>query len=209
MVFDERYQHIRIVNNAAADGTARFENISTATASLHALAACNGGFFIRTPFDPFGLMICDGKSFGTYDRDSWMNGVIVVRETGCMLETTQAFKLSPQIRDALQSGPWLVRDGHSEPMLDQQLLARRTFIARSSRGMWALGSCSACTLQTLAELLRDDAVTAKINIVQGLNLDGGPSTGLWAKNHPNDFYDPEGWAVRNFVAVFPNAPEAP
>lgn len=203
VVFNARDYRVRIVDNAKPDGSPKFIRLSDAMESLHGLAGCNGGFFTRVPFDPFGLMIVGGRKFGAFDRASWMNGVLVARDGTCALEPSSSFEITPPITEALQSGPWLVRDGRSESSFEQQQIARRTFIGKSSDGRWAIGVCSACTLATLSRVLRNDAVVAAIDLTLALNLDGGPSSGLWAKAGPRNFYEPEGWAVRNFVGVFP------
>jgi hypothetical protein len=146
-------------------------------------------------------MIADGRSFGTFDANSWMNGLIVFREAGWSIEATPSLRDRSGISALLQTGPWLVRNGIPATGLDPQRRAARTVMGRDDHGRWALGVVGACSLDELTELLRARSVVNEFDFQQALNLDGGPSSGLWVKSAPRDFYLREGWPVRNYLGV--------
>ena len=205
LVFPSRDFQLRVVDNAAAGDQARFQTVAEAMVSLGGLAGCNGGFFERKPFSPVGFMISSGQRFGRFDPESWMKGLLVVHGTAATLESTEFFHDTPDITELIQSGPWLVRSGRAEPDDSRNQLARRTFIAHDAHGTWTIGACERCTLSELAVALKSAEVTAVLEIQSALNLDGGPSTGLWLKGATGNFYLPERWPVRNYVGIFPKS----
>ncbi len=200
VVFDEHDFALTVIDNAR-DGHPRYANVEEAVTAAGAVAGCNGGFFDREPFNPFGLMIHEGKRFGRFDPQSWLAGVLVIRGGHATLEASRTFTPANGVTFALQSGPWLVRDGRSETGLDPQRRAQRTFVAHDGRGHWALGAADACTGPELAAFLRSDTMTHEIDVQEALNFDGGPSTGLFLKTATQRHYVREGWPVRNYIAV--------
>lgn len=202
-IFDEKVCTLRLVDNASPEGRARFANLADAMTASGCLAGTNGGFFIRSPFDPFGLMISQGKAYGTFDPKSWMNGLIAIRSDRLSLEPAPSLQQREGIDSLLQTGPWLVQKGALREDLDPRRTAPRTFIATDSRGLWALGVSERCTLPELAALLRDPAITAVLDIQEAVNLDGGPSSGLWIKLPEKTLYLREGSTVRNYLGIVP------
>jgi uncharacterized protein YigE (DUF2233 family) len=203
LIFSARDFRLRVIDNASPSGTARFPRLADAMTSLGALAGCNGGFFNRNPFEPVGLMVSDGKRVGPLDPESWMKGLLVVRNSVPSLETTASFLDEPHVTDAIQSGPWLVRSGLSETDNSRRQVAVRTFICHDARGTWAIGSSEVCTLAELAAALKSPRVTAVLDIQFALNLDGGPSTGLWLRQPTGNFHLPDRWPDRNYLGLFP------
>ncbi len=208
VLFDSKDFVLRIVDNVASGEAAKYRRLASAMRSLDAVAGCNGGFFERHPFAPVGVMTSDGVRTGTLDPASWMKGLIVMRNDGPHLESTESFRDTPDIKQLLQSGPWLVRAGLAESSNDPRM-APRTFIGRETGLRWALGLSEPCTLAELAAVLTSEPVAAALRLDQALNLDGGPSSGLWAKKREGEFSVPERWTVRNYVAVFPANPASP
>lgn len=204
VVFNVEKFRLGVVDNATAAGTAKFKSLAEAMGSVGAIAGCNGGFFQRSPFAPVGVMISSGQRSGPFDPASWMKGALVLRSGGiASLEPIESFRDTPDIIDLIQSGPWLVRDGRSESDDSRKQVARRTFLCRAQGTTWAIGNSSRCTLLELANALKSNAVTAVIDIREALNFDGGPSSGLWMKRSPADFYLTERWPVRNFICIMP------
>jgi exopolysaccharide biosynthesis protein len=203
-VFEADKFSVRVVDNASPMAGARFPNLQAAMQATGCVAGCNASFFNREPFDPVGLMISDGRKAGTFDPKLWMKGLLVVRADGPALVPTETFQPDqPGVSALIQSGPWLVRAGRSETDDNNNETAPRTFIGHNSAGIWFLGTSDDCTLQELANCLRDDAVRTVVDVQLALNFDGGPSTGLWVKGTPTNFYQREGWVVRNFVGLEP------
>lgn len=201
-VFSSRNFSIRIIDNVAPGDQCKFATLVGVMEEFGGAAGCNGGFFERHPFHPVGLMRSDGRQTGTLDRTSWMKGLLVLRGNEAALESTVTFEDASTITQLLQAGPWLVQGGKAADN-KQGPLSRRTFICYDGRGNWALGASDPCSLGELAALLRDPAVTAIIDIQDALNMDGGPSTGLWIKGAQDNFYLPERWTVANYLGVFP------
>lgn len=202
-IFDEKRFSIQVVDNAAPGDQPRFNTLAAAMEGVGCVAGCNGGFFDRRPFEPFGLMISDGREFGKFDPGSWMNGLLVVRVNRATLEPCPSFNVRTGVVGLLQAGPWLVRKGSPEPGLDSGRQAARTFVCHDDHGTWAIGISELCTLSELASLLTHTDVKKFIDIQQALNLDGGPSTGLWVKGSPGNYYVREGWPVRNYLGLVP------
>jgi hypothetical protein len=169
--------------------------------SYHCVAGCNGGFFERRPFTPVGGMISEGRRLSAVDPKNWMKGLLVVRAGHATLESSEKFQDAAEVTDLLQSGTWLVRDGKSETDSSRTQIARRTFVCSNGKGTWAIGASERCTLHELATILKSAEVTAVLDIQIALNFDGGPSTGLWLRQSPDNFYLPEKWAVRNYIGV--------
>ena len=204
VVFSPQQYSLRIIDNRAAQDTGRYARLRIATKSLGATAGCNGGFFEQHPFGPFGLMIADGVHAGTFDPKSWLQGLIVERDGELRFEAAETFQDGPGVRQALQAGPWLVREGRPAASADTRR-AKRTFVCRDATGKWALGASDPCTLGQLAAALGGEDVAATLAVHDALNLDGGPSTGLWVKGETEDYSLPEKWTVQNYVVLFPRS----
>ena len=205
VVFPEKDYSLRVIDNASADDVARYLNLASAMESNGCVAGCNGVFFNRKPFAPVGGMISDSKRINIVDPITWMKGLLVVRNGRPTLESSESYQDTPAVTDLLQSGIWLVRAGKPASDSDQTKTARRTFICHDGKGTWAIGLSERCTFHELATALKSPEVTAILNIQEALNLDGGPSTGLWLKQSPDNFYLPEKWAVRNFIGIAPRS----
>ena len=70
-----------------------------------------------------------------------------------------------------------------------------------TRALWALPGP---TLQELADLLATPSIIRAFTVMRALNLDGGPSTGLWWKDTSSaEHYDKEKWHVKNMLVIIP------
>lgn len=203
VAFAERDFSFRVIDNAGGNDTAKFPDLATTMEANGCVAGCNGGFFSRQPFAPVGGMISGGVRTSRVNLKSWMKGLLVVRNGQPALVETDSIRTSDGFSDLLQSGTWLVRTGQSETDNSRGQIARRTFIGHDGHGRWVLGASSPCTLHELAAALRAAEVVAVIDLQTALNFDGGPSTGLWLKQSPDNFYLQELWPVRNYVGIVP------
>ena len=202
-VFSEKDFRLRVINNPTEGTGPKYVTLVGAMRASGCMAGSNGGFFEQRPFAPVGLLLCNGQPVGQLNPTSWMRGVFAVRSQQASLESTDTFRASPDLTDAVQSGPWLVRTGRVETDNENSRMAPRTFICHDQRGNWALGASGPCTLRELAALLKDGRITSILDIHDALNLDGGPSTGLWCQRSEGNFYLQEKWAVRDYVGVMP------
>jgi uncharacterized protein YigE (DUF2233 family) len=207
IVFDERDFVLKVINNAIGNRP-KFPNLESAMKSLQAVAGCNGGFFNCSPFDPVGLVVSNDLgpplTTGSFEADNWLNGLLVIRKEQAVLVSSSGFIQDKEIRACLQSGPLLLKEGQLESGLGNDGRARRTFIGNNGKGQWVLGACQYVSLQELAKALLSSETGKIIQVQNALNLDGGPSTGLWLKqSSASDFYLRDGWSVRNYIGVFP------
>ena len=192
-----------VIDNGPRRAEAPYRNLADAMERLRCEAGTNGGFFDIATFQPNGLMIGQGRSVGQFDRKNWAEGVLAVRDGTPILVDRDRFELDPALTELLQSGPWLVRRGISQSgYQNDEMRRRRTFIATDGRGTWLLGYVSGSTLRELAVALRSTAISSVMPVEDALNLDGGPSSGLWIRRgaEPSRYIEEE-TIVRNFIGI--------
>jgi uncharacterized protein YigE (DUF2233 family) len=198
--FDADRHALRVIDNTAPGQPYRYADLALAMRGEGCVAGCNGGFFDRSPFVPSGYLISDGRVSGVFKPTSWMKGMLVVRKGGLSLEAIDGFKPGDvEVTQLLQSGPWLVRAGVAEKDNNNTLQAPRTFVGTDGNGVWFIGATDDCTLQELSDFLVSGKVRDEVKVREALNLDGGPSTGLWVKDAR--FYQREKWTVQNYLGV--------
>jgi len=171
-----------------------------------ALAVVNGGYFeLRKPM-PSGLEIASGVRRGEFLNRGEGGGSLIVKDGKPSLVWDSEFQDDPKITEMVQCSPWLVSDGRpwSPPAANPDPKNARTFIITDGAGHWALGTAKSVGLAELARLLTTPGVIPEFPVKRALNLDGGPSTGLWFKTADGrEDYQKTGWGVRNGVAVIP------
>jgi hypothetical protein len=90
------------------------------------------------------------------------------------------------------------------PGKEQEPRNQRTFIMTDGAGRWAIGTCKRTGLLELAHILIASGIITEMKVNRALNLDGGPSTGLWCRNEAGAVqFEKPGWAVRNAIVVVP------
>lgn len=203
-VFDEQHCQLKVIANEERR-TAR--SLDETGRTLKALAVCNGGYFhAGGDFGPSGLEIADGHRTGEFVGGGGWVGALMVRQGKASLIVESEFRNSSDIGEFVQCSPWLMDGGVIAPVLltghDQR--NRRTFIVTDGRGRWAMGVCSGVGLLELARILQTPGIISELKVQHALNLDGGPSTGLWCRDADGrEHFQKPGWAVRNVVAVLP------
>lgn len=205
VIFAEADFSIRVISNDGTYEAPKYASLADAMKASGCVAGSNGGFFSRQPFAPVGGMISGGVRTARVNQHSWMKGLLVVKNGRPDLIEADSIKTSDGFSDLLQSGTWLARARQAETDNSRVKIARRTFLGHDGRGRWVLGASTPCTLHELAVALRTAEVTAVIDLQIALNFDGGPSTGLWLKQAPADFYIHEGTPVRNFIGISPKS----
>lgn len=195
--FSTRKCRIEVLDNEPAR-----ESLEAALGRTGAFAGVNGGYF-HDSFVPVGLMISQGKTVHPFERAKLLSGVLVVRGKSAALVRSAEFKLSDQVTDALQAGPFLLDKGVPVIGLNDEKLARRTVIACDDADQWAILLFSHVTLAQTAEILANRAIFPDIHFKRALNLDGGSSSAIWAATSPKPF-SLRGFAtVRNYVGIRP------
>ena len=197
--FSEKDDVFRVIEN---DPAAR-KPLFTALRENGAFAGVNGGYF-HPDFTPLGLVISGGETLHGFERAKLLSGILAVRGNRIELVRAGSFKAGADVREALQSGPWLVENGAVVPGLNAVRLARRTLVAGDGKGNWAILTTSPATLAETAELLAAPGLIGGWTVRNALNLDGGSSTMLLALAGENPVIDiPSYGPVRNYLAIIP------
>lgn len=171
-----------------------------------AFAGSNGGYF-HPDFRPLGLVLSGGRELHAEQRAKLLSGLLLAGPEG--LNLLRAGTRRPSgMREGLQSGPFLVEEGQSVSGLEATKTARRTFLATDGRQQWFLGVLSSCTLAEAGAILSKSQIFEDQNLEQGINLDGGSSTGLWIQSGQGseDFLLRPLGAVSNYLGLFPLSP---
>jgi uncharacterized protein YigE (DUF2233 family) len=197
IVFDTRAHTLRVVDSPEP-GQA---SLASVLEKRNAIAGVNGGYF-EPDFTPVGLVVADGKTLRAFKQARLLAGIVGVSPKGA-LSIVRSARFDPKpgtYRDALQCGPMLVE--HSAPVvgLNAEKIARRTAVATGPGRHAALLWISSVTLADAAEILSLPGVLGDWKPASALNLDGGSSSGLWARGTTSL---PEIKRVRNFLELVP------
>ena len=201
--FDESKASIRVVSNPLR---ANGRTLDAWGRDQGAIAVCNGGYFDVGKLLPSGLEIAQGRRTGTLVRGEW-EGALVGTKGKASLVWNAEFRDDPAADEFLQCSPWLVSDGRAAPFpkaAKPEAKNARTFVLTDMLGHWAIGITEGVTLTELAEILATAGVITEFPVKRALNLDGGPSTGLWFKTADGrENLEKPAWIVRNGIAVVP------
>ena len=202
--FDEQHCALRVGVNAERTMAKPLNELGNLAM---ALAVCNGGYFhAGGSFGPFGLEIAAGKRTDKFIKDNGWVGALTVRQDKASLILENEFQDAPDITEFVQSSPWLIDQDRIAPVLlqGQNLRNQRTFIITDGAGRWAIGICRGAGLLELAQILITPGIITEMKVKRALNLDGGPSTGLWCRSADGrERFEKPGWAVRNAFMVVP------
>ncbi|WP_395743130.1 phosphodiester glycosidase family protein [Prosthecobacter sp.] len=206
--FDEQQCALRVgVNTIRATA----KPLNQLGAEAKALAVCNGGYFhAGGDFGPAGLEIAGGRRAATFVKDRGWVGALMVRQARASLILEHEFQDAPDMSEFVQCSPWLVDQGRIAPVLlqGQDVRNKRTFLMTDGSGRWAIGICKGAGLLELAQILLTPGIITEMKVKRALNLDGGPSTGLWCRSADGrEQFEKPGWAVRNAIMVVPRKPE--
>lgn len=192
--FDPKAHMFAVMDNPDGDFS-----LATAAQKRGALAAVNGGYF-HPNRTPLGLVVRQGATIHPLERARLLSGLVVVTRKGITLPRANGFKSTPDIREALQAGPFLIENGKPVVGLNATRSAARTVVVADSAGRFGFVVCRSATLAGMAELLGDAGNFPGGKITRALNLDGGSSTGLWVRRE-RPFYLREFKDVRNYLAI--------
>lgn len=170
----------------------------------NAMAMCNGGYFSPDDLSPSGLQIAGGRRSGVFQKGMPYGGGFVVRAGKPALYVDGEFTDTNDITELVQCCPMLVNDGKPLSEKGGGPQARRTFLLTDNADHWALGIANRVGLRELADILTTSGVITEFKVMRALNLDGGPSTGLWWKDNQGvATYKKEMWPVKNLIIVTP------
>ena len=202
--FDEKHCLMHVASNANNKTAQPLDEIGRAQ---QAVAVCNGGYFhAGGDFGPAGLEIANGKRTDKFTGGEWVGGLMVKQGKAALVWESE-FRDAPDITEFVQCSPWLVSAGRVVPAPPQGPDPRnhRTFIMTDQEGRWAIGICKRVGWLELAHILVTPGIITEMKVQRALNLDGGPSTGLWCRNAAGtEHFEQPGWAVRNAIVVVPS-----
>lgn len=183
--------------------------------SVGAMAMINGGYFDPVAFSATGLQVVEGKVSGRYlPFGEWGGGVGVMggRAVICTeAEIVARGGMSLAWDSFVQASPILVDGARLFAAMGAEMRVRRSFIAHDGGSRWVMAVCAGVGLQELARLLGGHGETwVGFRVQRALNLDGGPSTGLWAWGAAGmERYEKEMWRVKNALMIGPEAKPGP
>jgi uncharacterized protein YigE (DUF2233 family) len=192
--FDPQTHTFAVMDNPAGDFS-----LATAAQRRGAIAAVNGGYF-HPDRTPLGLVVRQGTKLHAQERAPLLSGLVVVTRRGIGLPRASGFKLTPDVREALQAGPFLIENAKPVAGLNAARTAARTVVVADATGRYGFVVCRSATLAEMAATLADAVHFPGGKITRALNLDGGSSTGLWVRGTP-PFYLREFKDVRNYLAI--------
>jgi len=202
--FDETKAALRVLANPGRHSEKQLDQWGR---EHKALAVCNGGYFEVGKREPSGLEIAGGVRSGRWVNRGEYGGSLIVKNGKAELIWDTEFHDDPTITEMVQCSPWLVSDGKPwSPPSDGKPEPKnaRTFILTDGSGHWAMGTVENVGLQELGRLLTTPGAIPEFQVKRALNLDGGPSTGLWFKTADGrENLEKPGWVVRNGIAVVP------
>lgn len=207
-IFNETDYKLAIIDNG--DYCTRYTNTQEAMQHNQCIAGINGGFFSDdAKSTPLGLLIADGITISKLSGSGFISAGVLY-DTGSGIKLERKDKLSTPIyemKQAIQSGPFLVENGKVVAGLNKERKARRTFIATDGKGTWCIGSSTSLSLYELATWLSTISFPNGNKIRTAFNLDGGTSSGYWDstdRTHIRSFKK-----VRNYVGITPRNTHSP
>lgn len=141
----------------------------------------NGGFYGKDE-QPIGLFVSEGELLGEKIADDFFNGFLVVDRGGVVLLDDDV--AGGDVRIALQSGPWLIRNGNVHQIsVRGDKFARRMVVALTPEGSLVFlavfdsqNSLSGPKLADLPAILLQFAQRSNLKFKDALNLDGGSAS---------------------------------
>ena len=197
LCFNDKNHTLRVIDSPSPGNATLANTLNNAKV----VAGVNGGYFHKD-YRPVGLMISDGKTINGFEKAKLLSGLVGVRQDGhvSILRSGEYDSGKSQLLQALQCGPMLVEDDQLVPGLNDERIARRTVVAKGTRGETALIYISSVTLADAARILALPSILDTWKPKTAINLDGGSSSGMWAEN---GISLAEIVRVRNFLAIVP------
>lgn len=195
--FDNRWNTLRVIDSPNP-GEA---SLSAVMESRLGIGGVNGGYF-EADFTPVGLVISEGKTLQPFKKAKLLGGIVATSNRG-VVSIFRSARFDPKTgayREAIQCGPMLVENSTPVPGLNSKKIARRTAFAVGPEKRCSLIYLTSVTLADAAEILVLPKILGAWTPATALNLDGGSSSTLWARDIISL---PEIKRVRNFLEVVP------
>jgi uncharacterized protein YigE (DUF2233 family) len=197
LCFNDKNHTLRVIDSPSPGNATLANTLNNAKV----VAGVNGGYFHKD-YRPVGLMISDGKTINGFEKAKLLSGLVGVKADGhvSIFRSGEYDSGKSQLFQALQCGPMLVEDDQLVSGLNDERIARRTVVAKGTRGETALIYISSVTLADAARILALPSILDTWKPETAINLDGGSSSGMWAVN---GISLAEIARVRNFLAIVP------
>lgn len=158
----------------------------------------NGGYFLED-YLPAGFLVVNEKRIGTTLFDEDKSGLLVIQDDALTIRNLQQNPLqkNEHFDFALQSFPFLIKNSQPAIAKDSGLKARRTAIGiDQEKNIYTLAVTA--TEISLYEFM-NELVKTQIPFTHVLNLDGGPSTGIYAQWDDQKFLADSMTAVSSII----------
>lgn len=190
--------HVRIEVVAVKPTEIGAKPIGMLAESMGAIAMMNGSFF-NEELGILGLCVSQGREVSPLVKAGDHRGVFAVYDRRAELVERDRYTGSG-VTNAIQSGPWLVRDGGPlRDFDDKDRVTRRSAVATDKKGRVIFvvtdTVMSGITLAHFAEVLAMPEGQGGFGVAQALNLDGGTSTQLALRG------ETDARLIRGFVNV--------
>ncbi|MBN1812984.1 MAG: phosphodiester glycosidase family protein [Anaerolineae bacterium] len=176
--------------------------VSTWAEQLQSLLVINGGYF--TPeYEATGLLISDGQTWGAvYDDFAGLFAVTADEQVSVRWLRDRPYDPAEPLTQGVMSFPVLVKPGGVMGFpanTDDGMSARRTVVAQDFEGrvLFIAAPRGHLSLHEMAVFLAE----SDLGIDVALNLDGGPSTGLWLATEANPVGIDSRAAVPSVISV--------
>jgi uncharacterized protein YigE (DUF2233 family) len=155
----------------------------------------NGAYFLED-YTPAGYLVVDGDVVNTNMFDQERSGMLIFDNEKIYIQdlSIKKFKENTSVDFALQSYPFLIKNKKNAIKVDSGMLARRTAIGideKEENIYLFIVVNKAISLFQMAEEIEK----MNMNLKYVLNLDGGPSTGIY-----NNYFGEEN-IINSFVPV--------
>lgn len=180
LAFDDRRYTLAVADKAGGPAT-QWQTAGDVARAHRAVAAINASFF--TPEGkPLGLVIENGKRFGSWNRRSSLtSGVLAVQGGRPSLSRRDQRHASSGAVHLVQAGPLLLDRGKVVSGLSASSARARSFLAFDGDHRWVVGAAESATLAALSAALATQPLPGVL-LRTALNLDGGRSSDLWVSS---------------------------
>jgi uncharacterized protein YigE (DUF2233 family) len=140
----------------------------------------NGGYF-NEDYSPSGYVVANSQRIGRSMFDQDKSGIVALQNNTLIIRDlkTDPLKSHEQFEFAIQSYPFLINDGQGVIKTVSEKRARRTAVGIDGDQNLYIITVTEKEL-SLYEFM-EELIKTKIPFVRVLNLDGGPSTGLYMR----------------------------
>ncbi len=185
----------------AAGGPTVRREVSTIARSLKDVVAINGSFFDEKN-RAMGVVVDQGRTLSRRRIKSW--SALVVEQRRARIVQGSELVLDDPAHLVLQGQPRLVKGGRVAKLKPQ--VARRTAVCAEGRYVTFVVASKPVDATALARFLARPEGRGGLACEDALNLDGGPSTQLFARLGDLSVTVPGGDGVPNALAAVPGLP---